>query len=201
MAFIHRYFLKKFMTPHIFFYLRVVIDFYQTMTFRGERHPTALHFTIDGRHGVLRAADIAEAFQFPVALANSTDFKQWPHPSPREMDQVLSRNTSTGLILFRRQLPSGMLFVDHVLQSNLFPLQHVVQRRGAILEALFRIFEGFWFGPRDLIMTSLFHFEEMIHIKNLNRAEAIPLLFMRLLSHVLEHLGFPAKLHRERCRV
>ena len=50
-------------------------------------------------------------------------------------------------------------------------------------------------------MTSLFHFEAKIHHKNLNRAEAIPLLFPRMLSQVLEHLGFQAEPHLERRRV
>ena len=50
-------------------------------------------------------------------------------------------------------------------------------------------------------MTSLFHFEEKIHRKNLTRVEAIPLLFPRLLSQVLEHLGFPIKPHLKRRRV
>ena len=90
--------------------------------------------------------------------------------------------------------------MDHVLWSNLFPLQHLVQRQAAILEALFHISEGFWFGPHDLIMTSLFHFEEKVHRKSLSRAETIPLLFSRLLSFVLEYLGFPVEPHRERRR-
>ena len=42
-------------------------------------------------------------------------------------------------------------------------------------------------------MISLFQFEEKVHRKSLSRAEAIPLLFPRLLSQVLEHLGFPAE--------
>ena len=50
-------------------------------------------------------------------------------------------------------------------------------------------------------MTSLFHFEDKIHRKNLSRAEAIPLLFLRLLSQVLEHLGFPTEPQLERHRV
>ena len=50
-------------------------------------------------------------------------------------------------------------------------------------------------------MTSLFHFEEKIHRKNLNRSETIPLLFPRMLSHVLEHLGFPTEPYREHRRV
>ena len=48
-------------------------------------------------------------------------------------------------------------------------------------------------------MTSLFHFEEKIHRNHHRRAETVPLLFPRLLSHVLEHLGFPVEPHHE-CR-
>ena len=48
-------------------------------------------------------------------------------------------------------------------------------------------------------MSLLFHFEEKIHHKDLTRAEAIPLLFPRLLSQVLEHLGFPVEPHLK-CR-
>ena len=47
-------------------------------------------------------------------------------------------------------------------------------------------------------MKSLFQFEEKIHRKHLNRVETIPLLFLRMLSHVLEHLGFLTE-HRRVC--
>ena len=117
------------------------------------------------------------------------------------MVRLLSRDTSVGTILLRRQLPPGMIFVDHVLRSNLFPLQHWVQRRGAILEALYKISEGYWFSPAELVMTALFHFEEKVHRKSLSRAEAIPLLFSRLISQVLENMGFPDELRLERRRV
>ena len=40
-------------------------------------------------------------------------------------------------------------------------------------------------------MTSLLHFEEKVHRKDLVRAESIPLLMPRLLCQVLEHMGFP----------
>ena len=39
-------------------------------------------------------------------------------------------------------------------------------------------------------MTSLLHFEDKVHRKGLARAESLPLLMPRLLSQVLEHLGF-----------
>ena len=49
-------------------------------------------------------------------------------------------------------------------------------------------------------MTSLFHFEDKIHRKN-SRVVAIPLLFPRLLSQVLENLGFLDEPHLARRRV
>ena len=110
----------------------------------------------------------------------------------------LSRDTVAGSILFRRQLPPQMLLTDHVLWSNLFPLQHYLQRKGAILEALYRISEGFWFNPTELVMTAFLHFEEKVHRKGLARAEAIPLLMSRLLCHILDHLGFPEEPRVER---
>ena len=75
----------------------------------------------------------------------------------------------------------------------MFPLQHTVSRRGAILEVLYRISEGYWFCPAELIMTSLFNFEDRVHRRSLPRTESLPLLFPRLLCQVLEHIGFPAE--------
>ena len=96
-----------------------------------------------------------------------------------------------------------MLLVDVLLRSNIFPLQHSVQRRGPILDALYRIYMGFYFGPHYLIMAALLYFEEKVHRKKLQRADAIPLLFPRLLCHVLEHMGYPTEPHlkrRNHCR-
>ena len=47
-------------------------------------------------------------------------------------------------------------------------------------------------------MTVLLHFEEKVHHKDLARAEAFPLLMPRLLSQVLEHMGFSEEPRIER---
>ena len=182
MRLIRQYSLLPFMTPRQFFYPRVVLEFYHTMASRGVPSPLEIRFSIDGHPGVLRAADITAALGLPVVLANSTDYRRWPQPSQREMVRSLARDTTVGPILFRHQLSPQMLLVDHVLLTSLFPLQHYVQCRGAILEALYRISEGFWFSPSELVMTALLHFEEKVHCKDLARAEAFPLLMPRLLS-------------------
>ena len=186
------------MTPPQFYYPRVVLQFYHSMTSRGVPSPLELRFSIDDRSGVLRAADITAALGLPAKLENSGGYRDWPQPSQREMVRCLARDTTAGPILFRRQLPPQMLLVDHLLRTSLFPLQHYVQRRGAILEALYRISEGFWFSPSELVMTSLLHFEEKVHRKGLARAEGLLLLMSRLLSQVVEHLGFSEEPRIER---
>ena len=47
-------------------------------------------------------------------------------------------------------------------------------------------------------MTSLLHFEDKVHRMGLAQAESLPLLLPRLLSQVLEHLGFPEEPRIER---
>ena len=186
------------MTPRQFFYPLVVLKFYHTMTSQGVSNQMQLHFSIDGLPGILLASDITAALGLPVVLANSADYRQWPHPSPREMVRSLSRDTTAESILVRRQLPPHILLADHVLRSNIFPFQHYLQRIGAILEALYRISEGLWYNPVELIMIALLHLEEKVHRKGLNHAEAIPLLMPRLLCQLLEHLGFSEEPRIER---
>ena len=75
MQLVQRYSLDLFMTPRRFFYPHVVIEFYQTMTSIRFPHPTALHFSIDGCEGILRATDIAATFNLSIALANAADYR------------------------------------------------------------------------------------------------------------------------------
>ena len=127
MRLVHRYSLLPFRTPRQIFYPWVVFKFYHSMTSRGVSNQMQLHFSIDGRPRVLRASDITTALGLLAVLANSVDYRQWPHPSPREMVRSLSRDTAAGSILVQRQLPPQMLLTDQVLRSNLFPLQHYLQ--------------------------------------------------------------------------
>ena len=72
---VQRYHLEPFMTLRRYFYPRVVIEFYHTMTSRREANPTALHFSIDGRPGILWASDIIDALHLLVVLANAADYR------------------------------------------------------------------------------------------------------------------------------
>ncbi|RVW32933.1 hypothetical protein CK203_112635 [Vitis vinifera] len=171
---LQRYHMEDLLTPRQFYYPRVVIDFYQSMTTRGLRNPNLIQFTIDGRQGAIGARHIAEALRIPYEPVIQADFREWSSFSQSDMVRILSRGTSTASVLTRRELPSGMLLIDDS--------------------------EGYFFGPHHLIMTSLLHFEEKVHQKKLQRADGIPLLFPRLLCQILEHLGYPKQPRLERRR-
>ena len=71
---LQRYHVEHFMTSREFFYPRVALDFYQSMTPRGVPSPTVIPFTIDGRHGILEARHIAEALQIPFEPVDPSAF-------------------------------------------------------------------------------------------------------------------------------
>ena len=140
MRLIEHYSLLPFMRPRQYYYPRVVLQFYHSMTSQGAAGPLELRFSIDDRPGVLKAADISAELGLQIPQANSEGYQDWAHPPQREMVRILARDTTAGPVLFKRQLPPQMLLVNHLFRTSLFPLQHYVQRRGAILEALYRIF-------------------------------------------------------------
>ena len=161
------------------------------MTSRDADGPLQIQFSIDDRPGVLRPADISAALGLRIPPRNAEGYRGWAQPPHREMVRTLARDATAGPVFYRRQLPPHMLLIDHLLRTCLFPLQHYVQRRGPILEALYRISGNYWFSPSELVMTSLLQFEDKVHRKDLTRAESIPLLMPRLLCYVLEQMGFP----------
>ena len=190
------------MTPRQFYYPRVVRQFYHSMTSMEADGPLEIHFRIDDSRGVLSPAVILAALRLRIPPRNAEGYRDWAHPPHREMVRALARDATAGPVFYRSQLPPHILLIDHLLRTCLFPLQHFVQRRGPILEALYRISGNFWFSPSELVMISLLQFEEKVHRKDLARAESIPLLMPRLLFYVLEQMGFPEEPRiemRDRC--
>ena len=114
------------MTPREFFCPRVALDFYHSMTTHGAWSPTTIHFSIDGSQGIFEARHVVEALHIPYELVDPTDFREWSPVSQRDMVHILSRGTSVGSVLLRKELPPRLLLVNVLLQSNLFPLQHLV---------------------------------------------------------------------------
>ncbi|KAL6342203.1 hypothetical protein AAG906_006817 [Vitis piasezkii] len=118
--------MEQLLTPRDFFYPRVAMDFYQSMTTHHVRDPTVIHFTIDGRHGILGARHIAEALRIPYEPASPEDYRVWTNPSQSDIVRILSRGASTSQYLQRKELPPSMFFIDALLRHNIFPLQHWV---------------------------------------------------------------------------
>ena len=94
MRLIEHYSLFSFMTPRQFYYPRVVLQFYHSMTSRGAPSPLELRFSIDDRLGVLRAADISAALGLQAVQANSGGYRDWPQPTQRDMVSILARDTT-----------------------------------------------------------------------------------------------------------
>ena len=78
MLLIQRYHLEPFMVSRQYYYPQVVTEFHHTMTSRREANPIALHFSFDGRPGILRTSDITTALHLPVVLANAAYYRLWP---------------------------------------------------------------------------------------------------------------------------
>ena len=114
------------MTPKDFFYPLVALDFYQSMTTHHVRDPTIIHFTINGRHGILGARHIVEALRIPYKPTCPEDYRVWTHPSQSVIVHILSRGASTCQYLLRKELPPSMFFIDALLHHNIYPLQHMV---------------------------------------------------------------------------
>ncbi|RVW83170.1 hypothetical protein CK203_044904 [Vitis vinifera] len=105
---LQRYHMEHLLTPRDFFYPRVEMDFYQSMTTHHVREPTVIHFTIDGCHGILGARHIVEALRIPYEPANPEDYRFWTHPSQSEIVRILTRGASTHQYLMRKELPPSM---------------------------------------------------------------------------------------------
>ena len=72
---LQRYHLECLMTPREFSYPRVAMDFYQSMTTQGAQSPTAIHFSIDERQGILKAKHIIEALHIPYQPEDPAHFR------------------------------------------------------------------------------------------------------------------------------
>ena len=75
MRLITHYSLLPFMTPRQFYYPRVVLQFYNSMTSRGAPSPLELRFSIDDRPGVLRAVDISAVLGLQAEQDNSGGYR------------------------------------------------------------------------------------------------------------------------------
>ncbi|RVW13735.1 hypothetical protein CK203_087202 [Vitis vinifera] len=119
---LRRYHMEHLLTPRDFFYPRIAMDFYQSMTTKQVRDPTLINFTIDGRHDILGARHIAEALQIPYEPSHFDDFRAWTSHTELEMVHTLSRGAATRSHPLRGELPPIMFLIDAFLRHNLYPL-------------------------------------------------------------------------------
>ncbi|RVW26358.1 hypothetical protein CK203_115616, partial [Vitis vinifera] len=91
------------------------------------------------------------------------------------MVRILSRGTSTDLILLRKASTWDAPRRCGAMLQPLSPIAFSTEAMSYL--GCFSHIRGFYFGPHHLIMASLVHFDEKVHRKKLQRADTIPLLF------------------------
>ncbi|KAL6339318.1 hypothetical protein AAG906_028041 [Vitis piasezkii] len=106
------------------------------MSFLPTCHRDLLSYTRFSQHRPLRATQIADrdlSTRSPILIRRPFDRSLSSETLMAYISKghgwILSKGTSTDSILLRKELPPGMLLVDVVLRSNLFSLQHSVQRK------------------------------------------------------------------------
>ena len=102
--------MEHLLTPRDFFYPRVAMDFYQSMTTNQVRDPNLIHFTIDGRYGILGVRHIAEALQIPYEPTQFNNFRAWANPTKLKMVRTLSRGAVNRSHLLRGGASSSYVF-------------------------------------------------------------------------------------------
>ncbi|RVW87091.1 hypothetical protein CK203_048333 [Vitis vinifera] len=112
------------LTPRQFYYPRVVLDFYQSMTTRGLRNATLIQFTIDGRQGAIGARHIAEALRIPYEPC----FRQTSGSGPHSLRVTWSVFCPGGLL--QPRISEGYFFgPHHLIMTSLLHFEEKVHQK------------------------------------------------------------------------
>jgi hypothetical protein len=89
----------------------------------------------------------------------------------------------------KAKMPPQLWFVDVVLQKNVCPLGHKMQRRDLFLSALYSFYKGYWCSIPDIIWWQIHKFWEGVHhrVAEPTRTWGLPFLF--LITHILQKKG------------
>ncbi|RVW70552.1 hypothetical protein CK203_059228 [Vitis vinifera] len=94
------------------------MDFYQSMTTQGAQSPPPFISALMGQ-GILEASTLLRLSIFHSARG-STHFRSGPLYLSETWSTSIEETSGDSFIL-RKELPSGMLLVDVLLRSNIFP--------------------------------------------------------------------------------
>ncbi|RVX14677.1 hypothetical protein CK203_011994 [Vitis vinifera] len=88
----------------------------------------------------------------------------------------------------------------HSELASTYPFRHWTQRRGVLLEALYKMSEGFFFGPHHLIMQPFSTLRRRFTKRSFKEQIAFPSSSQAAMP-ILEHLGYPSEPQLERKRI
>ena len=148
MRLIEDYSLLPFMTPRQYYYPRVVLQFYHSMTSRGAAGLLELQFSIDDHPRVLRAADISVALGLRIPPANSEGYRDCAHPTQREMVRLLARDTTAGWASTFQEAAPALDAADRpFIEDQLIPAVALYTAEGSHLRGSLQDLRGILVQP------------------------------------------------------
>ena len=63
------------------------------------------------------------------------------------------------------KLPPQLWLVDSILQRNVCPLGHKMQRRDQFLQALYAFHKGYWYSIPSIIWNQIYKFWDSVHAR------------------------------------
>jgi hypothetical protein len=94
----------------------------------------------------------------------------------------------------KAKLPLQLWLVDFVLQQNVCPLGHKMQRQDLFLTALYAFHKGYWCSIPDIIWRQLHKFWEGVHLRAVEGTKTWGLPFPFLSTYILRKKGIKGTL-------
>jgi hypothetical protein len=92
------------------------------------------------------------------------------------------------------KLPPQLWLVDSIMQWNVCPLGHKLQRRNQFLQVLYAFHKGHWYSIPSIIWNQLYKFWDWVHACKATTTRSWGLPFPFLLIHILKKKGIKGTL-------
>ncbi|RVW78602.1 hypothetical protein CK203_046732 [Vitis vinifera] len=102
-----------------------------------------------------------------------TPKRAWTNPTELEMVRTLSRGAANRSHLLRGELPPVMFLIHAFLRHNIYPCS-IGPKEGESPGALYKMSEGFFFGPHHLIMAALLYLKRRFTKRSFREQIAFP---------------------------
>jgi hypothetical protein len=87
------------------------------------------------------------------------------------------------------KLPPQLWLMDSILQCNMCPLGHKMQRRDQFIQTLYAFYKGHWYSIPSIIWNQIYKFWDLVLARQASTTNSWGLPFLFLLTHILKKKG------------